>query len=245
MDLFQSLIAAPDALERWKKQGAAWYLVLTAVAAWTVVVSTATARRPSALIAELAGGVGLAPLERWLTADAPPLLATSSSSVRTAMLLAVLVVMIVLGARVLTLGRRGRIEVEAGVVMSSRAAATPWLLLLIAAQQQPLSAPVAVLPIAGSAAVVVAACWLILRTLSRRIAPWLSGVADGFGSAVRRALTALLVLPAGMVLSLMAPIVLLGGWLFQTEPDRLREMERKHARRVPQPSGSIAAPHRL
>ena len=236
----------PDAVERWKKQGATVYLVVTTVAGWAVVASTMTGQRPSAMFASAAGFIGLAPVQRWLTVDAPEAITASSAPVRDALLGTVVLVAVIIAVRALVLGRHrpDGIEIEASIVMSSRAVAAPWLLVLLAAQQEPFRFSAvdvgSALARAGTVALLVLASWLVLWVLVRRIG--LQLVSDLFAALARgvwRVVTALLVLPGGMLWSLLAPVLAVVGWVFQPEPDRLRDARRKRAEREELPTGAI------
>lgn len=236
----------PDAVEQWKKQGATVYLVVTTVAGWVVVVSTMSGQRPSAMFASAAGYVGLAPVQRWLTVDAPDAITASSAPLRDALLGTVVLVAVVIAVRALVLGRRrpDGIAIEASIVMSSRAVATPWLLVLFAAQQEPFRFSSVELgndlARAGTVVLIVLAAWLALWALVRRIG--LHPVSDLFAvlaGGVWRVLTALLVLPGGMLWSLLAPVLAVVGWVFQPEPDRLRDARRERAERQEPPIGAI------
>ncbi|MFT4051917.1 MAG: hypothetical protein QM677_06660 [Microbacterium sp.] len=236
----------PDAVEQWKKQGATVYLVVTTVAGWVVIVSMVTERRPSETVATVAGSIGLAPVQRWLTVDAPAAITASSAPFRDALLWTVVLVAVVIAGRVLFLGCRHRdgIKIEAGVVMSSRAAATPWLLVLLAAQQGPFRVSsvglVHVLVRAGTVVLIGFASWLVLWALLRWLGLHLVGdLLAALARAIWRVVSALLVLPLGMLWSLVAPLLAVGGWLFQPEPDRLRDARREHAAHEDIPTGAI------
>lgn len=242
----QWVTAVPDAVDRWKKQGATVYLVVTSVAAWTVVASTATGLRPSEVFARISAFVGITPVARWLTVEAPEVIAGSSAAVREALLLAVAFVAVILAMRVLRCGR-GRVDGtwrEASIVMTSRSCATPWLLVLFAVQQEPFRIPLIGTEkvLAGTAGVVAVliVTWSVVCILIHRIG--LQPLTDLFALLTRgfwRVLGAFLVLPGGMMLSLLGPVLVTIGWLFQLEPDRRRDAERERVEREKPPTGAI------
>ncbi len=246
MRVWQWLAGIPEVVERWNKQGGALYLALTSLAAWLVLASTETGLRPSEVLARVADLLGVVPLARWLTADAPPALTGSSEVVRSAAMTVVALVAIVLAVRVLARAGRSGMTTEAAVVMSSRSVATPWLLLVVAAQQEPFhelvrrAAPL--LLSAGAICVsAAAACWLVLRMLAHRLeARPLAEAAGRFAEQLPRGAAALLVLPGGMVLSWLGPILIVARWAFPMEPDRLRAAERERAEREAVPTGAAS-----
>lgn len=134
----------PETIKSWNENREQVYTAVASVAAALVTVAFLTGARPSESLAVVAGGLGLSPVEEWLTSNAPPLLASRDEAVSDTVLVGVLLLLARMIVVPLLRGRREGNEMfayELLPLIGAPSAATIWVLLMIAGQYGDIAAP--------------------------------------------------------------------------------------------------------
>lgn len=248
--------SAVEFIEKWRIGGDLPYQMLASAASILVVVSVHIGRRPSELLAELFGLLGVGLLERGLGVDSPPVLAVQSPVVQQRAMTAAFLIVIVMVLVPLWRGRedpRSTSDEAIGLV-GSRSAATVWLVVLVAVQQGPVVAYIegthaALIGVAkwsiAVLALVVLLAWTVHRIGLGELL-WLPGAVVGrlmwrvlgaSGGALAAVLFVLLYLPMTVL-----------AWTLEMESDSRRRARAETARRmaeaVPSTAGAVQLPVR-
>lgn len=242
-----SVTGVAEAIRSWRENGDQLYQLAGSATALLVVTAIACGRRPTEVLASIAGSVGAEHVARWLTTDAIPVLATTNPGVSSVVMTMVVLVSVIMVFTPLWRDHRtGLREFDHPVrLIGSRSACTVWGLLLVAAQagdiRSVLAGWVEVLWNVGvwTAGIVLAGA--VLHEVSDRW--WVGTLArpllSGLGSVLRWVTVGVAAAFTAIVFVALSLPLAIVRWLIALEPEMRHGDRATSEPEPPMPTGAV------